>query len=182
MTITNETIYGASSVLIAAIAAVSDLRTRRIPNALTGPAILFGLGLHLVLGGAASLGYAALGGITSGAIFLVFYLAGGMGAGDVKLMTAIGCILGLGNIRPAILAIVIAGGICAIAMATYKGALRVTFNNVGTLIAHHRSSGLTPHTDLNVTNARTIRLPYGLPIAAGCIIAFILAATKQAAQ
>ena len=180
--ITPQTIYGASSVLIAAIAAASDVRTRRIPNALTGPAILFGLGLHLVLGGPASLGYAALGGLISGAIFLVFYLAGGMGAGDVKLMTAIGCILGLGSIRPAILAIVIAGGLCAIALAIYKGALRKTISNVATLIAHHRATGLTPHSDLNVTNSRTIRLPYGLPIAAGCIIAFILATAKQAAQ
>ncbi len=182
MTLTHQTIYGAASILIASAGAFTDLRTRRIPNLLTGNAILFGLLLHLTLGGLPQLGSSILGGLVAGAIFLVFYLAGGMGAGDVKLITAIGCILGLGSIRPAILAIVLIGGLCAIALALYKGALRKTLSNVATLIAHHRSSGLTAHPDLNVANAATIRLPYGLPIAAGCILAFLLSATGQAAQ
>ena len=50
--------------------------------------------------------------------------------------------------------------------------------NVGTVIAHHQRRGLVPHPELNVTNASTLRLPYALPIAAGCLATFWTMATR----
>jgi prepilin peptidase CpaA len=35
------------------------------------------------------------------------------------------------------------------------------------LLLHHGSAGLRPHPDLNLSNPGTLRLPYGLAIAAG---------------
>ena len=58
------------------------------------PQLLFGLLLHLTLGGWRQLGTAAAAGLVCGLIFLLFHLAGGMGGGDVKLITAAGCMRG----------------------------------------------------------------------------------------
>jgi prepilin peptidase CpaA len=83
------------SLLCAGVGSVTDLRERRIPNLVTGPAIVAGLMLHTICGGWRGVGDSALAGGIAGGIFLIFYLAGGMGAGDVKLMAAVGCIAGL---------------------------------------------------------------------------------------
>ena len=164
----------ASALLCALAAAVFDLRSRRIPNLLTGPAMLLGLALHFCSGGwrdfVASLGALLLCGL----VFLVFHLAGGMGAGDVKLIAALGCLLGLSHAASLLILTALAGGVLALGYTVYRGRFRQTFGNVLTLAAHHTEQGLTPHPDLNVQNAATLRLPYGLAIAAGCILTLSL--------
>ncbi|MDZ7619430.1 MAG: A24 family peptidase [Patescibacteria group bacterium] len=77
-----------------AVAAVSDLRTRRLPNWLTVPAFAAGLVAHSVMNGFAGLGFALLGFATGFGILLVLWLIGGGGGGDVKLMGALGAWLG----------------------------------------------------------------------------------------
>ena len=89
-----EFVFPVASLLCATLSAVYDVRSRRIPNFITLPAMVFGLILHAALGGWRQLATAAAGGLICGLIFFVFYLAGGMGAGDVKLITAAGCIAG----------------------------------------------------------------------------------------
>jgi prepilin peptidase CpaA len=98
------------SLVCAGGGAFLDVRTRRIPNWLTGPSLLAGLILHLVLGGWRSMATAALAGVLAGGAFLVFYLAGGMGAGDVKLMTAVGCVAGLTYVAEILIATALMGG------------------------------------------------------------------------
>ena len=160
----------AGSLLCAGIASFHDVRERRIPNLLTGPAIVAGLLLHLATGGWAQMGASALAGLIAGSIFLIFFLAGGMGAGDVKLMAAVGCIAGLSPLRLVMVSTVIFGGVFALVLAVYRGRLRQTLGNVIALMAHHRRQGLTPHPELNLANSATLRLPFALPIAAGCLL------------
>src|ERR1700733_13214335 len=112
-----EFVYSAASLLCATIGAVYDVRSHRVPNFLTLPAILFGLLMHFVLGGWRQLGSAALAGLICGFAFLVFHLAGGMGAGDVKLIAAVGCIGGLTLVVHLLIFTSIAGGVMAIALA-----------------------------------------------------------------
>jgi prepilin peptidase CpaA len=179
MALTPQTIYMEAALACASIASMYDLRTRRIPNKLTLPAILFGLGLHLYHGGPTELGWSALAGLIAGGLFLRFFLAGGMGAGDVKLMTAVGCLVGTGNIKDVLLATVIIGGVMGIALALYRGQLKQMVLNVTTLVEHHRAEGLTEHPELNVRNPASLRLPYALPIAAGCLVAFLMTSGKE---
>ncbi len=73
------------------IAAIWDLRFRRIPNWLTLPALLLGVALHVYLG---TWREAAFGFFLAVVIYLPLWLAGGRGAGDLKLMAALGVILG----------------------------------------------------------------------------------------
>jgi prepilin peptidase CpaA len=179
MVITPQTTYMEAALVCASIASLYDLRTRRIPNKLTLPAILFGLALHLVRGGPVELGLSALAGLIAGGVFLLFFLAGGMGAGDVKLMTAVGCLLGTGHIKDVLISTVLIGAVMGIALAIYRGRFLQTLGNVFTLVQHHRVSGLAEHPELNVRNPTSLRLPYALPIAAGCLITFLLASGKE---
>ncbi len=170
--IDQELVYPAAASLCALIGSVFDVKSRRVPNLLTGPAIIFGLLLHLSLSGWRDMGVAAAAGFICGLVFLVFYLAGGMGAGDVKLITAVGCLCGFHNIVYLLALTGIAGGLMAVCLALSRGRLKETIFNVGALVAHHRSEGLTPHPEINVLNASTLRLPYALAITAGCFMTF----------
>lgn len=156
----------------ALIAAVFDVRERRIPNKLTGPAFLAGLLLHLVVGGFAGAGWALVAGLIAGGIFMMLHLAGGMGAGDVKLMAALGCIAGMSDVKSLLLATVIAGAVFAICMALSRGALGRTLRNVFQLVQHHRTNGLVAHPELHVRNEKTLRLPYAVPMAVAAALVF----------
>lgn len=172
--IEDNLIYSVAAIATALLGAASDLKDRRIPNLLTGPALLTGLLLHLALDGPRGLFTAFSSAVICGAVFLVFYLAGGMGAGDVKLIAAVGAMTGLPATLSLLAFTAIAGGVLALALAAYRGRLRQTFGNVAALTMHHAHSGLTPHPQLNVRNAGTLRLPYGVAIALGCCATFYL--------
>ena len=159
--------YSLAAFACAAIGAVCDVRTRRIPNWLTGPGILLGLLLHVSLGGLRSLAGAALAALIAGTVFLVFYLAGGMGAGDVKLMTAVCCLAGARGVAGVLLGTALLGGVFAIVLAIARHRVTDTLVNMGRLLVYHGTAGLRPHPDLNLLNAQALRLPYGLAIAAG---------------
>ena len=93
--IENEFVYPAAATLTALLGAGFDLKSRRIPNFITGPALLIGMLLHVSLDGWRGLLTTLAACLICGSVFLIFYLAGGMGAGDVKLMAAAGCMAGL---------------------------------------------------------------------------------------
>lgn len=169
-----EFVFPAACLLCATLSAVYDVRSRRIPNFITFPAMVFGLILHGALGGWGQLVTAAAGGLICGFIFLVFYLAGGMGAGDVKLITAAGCIAGLPLIGRLLLWTALAGGVMAIGLAVYRRQLATTLRNVCAIVLHHRVMGLTPHAQFNISNDRTLRLPYALAITAGSALTLCL--------
>ena len=175
----SELIYPAASCAFAFTGAVFDIRSRRVPNFVTLPGILCGLLLHLLAGGWVQLGSAALAGLICFGIFLLFWLAGGMGAGDVKLMAAVGCLAGLPNVGNLLVSTALAGGLMAIVMAVWRGKAKETLLNVGALVVHHRLEGLTPHPSLNLSNSRTLRLPYAVPIATGCAMALCLAVVQR---
>lgn len=174
MLLQKEFVYPAAASVTALIAAGFDMKSRRIPNFVTGPALLAGLLLHTYLEGWHGLGTSLASGLICGFIFLIFYLAGGMGAGDVKLITAVGALAGLSNSASVLIVTALAGGMMAICFAVVRGQLKSTLSNVVKLATHHQQLGLTPHPDINVRNASTLRLPYGLAIAAGSCITLYL--------
>jgi prepilin peptidase CpaA len=174
-----EWLYPGVALAVAVAGSVFDVRSRRIPNFITLPGILLGLCLHLVLGGWAQLGLATLAGLICGVLFLIFWLAGGMGAGDVKLITAVGAIAGMPLVPWLLILTALAGGVMALGLALWRGRLRETTRNVGAIALHHRFEGLTPHPQLNLANARTLRLPYALAITAGIATTLFLTAFQR---
>ena len=80
--------------LYTAVAAATDLRSRRIPNWLTLPTAAAGLLFHTCF--PSGWGFVdSFSGLAIGfALLLVPFLAGGSGMGDVKLLAALGAWLG----------------------------------------------------------------------------------------
>lgn len=141
--------------------------------------MLGGLLLHLGLEGGRGLltSFAAAG--VCGVIFLIFYLAGGMGAGDVKLIAATGALAGLPNTPYLLVFTSLAGGAMGIGLVLLRGRFKQTLLNVGELALHHIQEGFTPHPELNIRNASTLRLPYGLAIAVGSTITLCLQGIRR---
>jgi prepilin peptidase CpaA len=176
---TTEFVYPVASLLCATTGAVYDVRSRRVPNFVTFPCILFGLLLHFSLGGWRQAGLAAVAGIICATTFLLFHLAGGMGAGDVKLIAAVGCIAGLSDVGPLLILTSLAGGAQALGLALYRRRFRETLHNVRALAAHHTTEGLMPHPLLNIDNDKTLRLPYAVAIATGSALSLCLLIVRR---
>ena len=93
--------YGVLAIVLIA-AAVTDIRTARIYNVITYPAIVIGLVGHTLMGGVGfgegevKLGLlGSLCGLAAGFLPLfVAWFAGGIGGGDAKLMGAVGALAG----------------------------------------------------------------------------------------
>jgi prepilin peptidase CpaA len=91
----------------------------------------------------------------------------------VKLMAAVASLAGYHSVPKLLIATVLAGGVLALGLALLRGKLNTTLRNVVALLLHHRAEGLTPHPELNLQNTNTLRLPYAIAIAAGCLVTFV---------
>ena len=161
------------ALAVAVAAAVIDVQQRRIPNWLTYPAIGIGVLLRAYYFGWYGL-LTALGGcLLAGGIVSLFYAVRAMGAGDVKLLAALGTMVGPRHALILLMATALAGGVMALVYASYRGRLRTTLINVGSVMKFHASSGLQTHPETNLDNPDALRLPYGLAIAAGTFYTFV---------
>ena len=136
---------------LAVAAAVVDVRHQRIPNWLTYPGILLGLGLRSALFGWKGLESAVAGCLLAGGVVLVFYTLRAMGAGDVKLMAAIGSLVGPRQALIVLAATAISGGVLAMIYAAYRRRVGSTLRNVGSVLQFHYWGGLRSHPDLTWT-------------------------------
>lgn len=146
-----------------AVACLTDLRDRRIPNALV-------VALGTVGVGGAALGWApglsvggALAGLSLGLLlWLPFHLAGMLGAGDVKLFAAAAAWLGpRAAIDAALLTALLGGGLAALVLLREAGirgsALRLTM------------AWQAPELLRLAVRPTATRLPYALAIAGGVL-------------
>ncbi len=83
------------ALVIACIAAFTDLRSRMIPNWLTFPAFSAGFVLHASLGGFQGALFAMLAALLCFAPAYFLFVRGALGGGDVKLFSALGVWLGV---------------------------------------------------------------------------------------
>ena len=83
-----------AAVLVGLAGCATDITSRRIPNALTLPAVGVGVAAHAVAGGLPEASAALLGGLVGLAVFFPIFALGGLGGGDVKLMAALGAWIG----------------------------------------------------------------------------------------
>jgi prepilin peptidase CpaA len=107
-----------------ALAAASDVRAHRIPNALTFPALLLGALLAGLGASGLALGASLLGvGVAFGLLVLP-YAIGALGAGDVKAAMALGALIGAGPVVGALSWAFGLGGLLALALLAARGGLR----------------------------------------------------------
>jgi len=157
------------AVAVAVYAAFTDVKARRIPNRLTYPAGLLGLGLQTALHGWRGLLLSVGGGLLFGGVFMLFHLVRAMGAGDVKLAAALGCIAGLAGSPQLMFATAVAGGALAIVFIIRSGRIVETLRNTLGVVAFHAQHGLRTHPTVNLENPGAVRMPYRLAFAAGTL-------------
>jgi prepilin peptidase CpaA len=112
-------------------ALVSDIRYGLIPNKLTYPAVLVGVGLGFLTGGTAGMWSAFAGfGLGFGLLFLGM-MFGGIGGGDVKLAGALGALVGLPVAALGLLYMCLCSGAMAFAILIWKGKLFASLRRIG---------------------------------------------------
>ena len=163
-----------AAVALAVAACAFDLRTRRIPNALTFGAAAAGFLFHGLFSGLAGFGWSVAGWAVGLLLFLPLFLLRGMGGGDVKLLAAIGAWIGPGTVIWVALFASIAGGVFALALALTRGYTRQAFTNLWGLLSYWKVMGMRPNPALTLETAPASRLPYALPMAAGLGLALWL--------
>jgi prepilin peptidase CpaA len=154
---------------VAICAAATDIRSRRIPNGLTYPAMLVGLVLQTALHGWKGLLLSVGGGLLFGGVFMLFYIVRGMGAGDVKLAAALGSIIGYAGSPQVMFATALAGGALAILFMLVAGRFVETLRNTLWVAAFHARHGLQTHPVVNLNNPGAVRMPYGIAFAIGTL-------------
>ena len=122
------------------LAAVIDLRTRRIPNALTGSLAVVGLGLAAMQLGTVGIGSAIIGCLLGFAFMLPGNVFGATGAGDVKLFAAAGALLGPATTVRAFVFTAIAGGVLALFVALRRRRLAHTIGATARLVVNGASA------------------------------------------
>jgi prepilin peptidase CpaA len=159
-----------TALVIGGVACATDLRSARIPNALTFGAVAAALLFHLLApqgGGAMFIGAGLLAGLL---VFFPFFALGALGAGDVKLMAALGAWIGWAATVQVALYGAIAGGVLAVVVAMWRGYLRQALRNIGMLLQYWRLVGLKPLPELTLEAGHGLRLPYALPIMVGLVV------------
>ncbi len=158
-------------IVLVAMATRADLRTRKIPNALTGPALLLGVAMQAYLYGPAGAWNGLLGAVVAGAILLPGWLMRATGAGDVKLMAAVGAWLGYPGSLAAAVATLIAGGVIAVLVAARRGQLRPALRNtlvMGLNLMARKGGAAAPEP---VTTG--VRFPFAPAILVGVLFALL---------
>lgn len=166
-------VIGIPFAVIMVFAAASDLRTQRIPNVLTitGAAaapVLWGL-----LDGPTVALASMLGGGFALAVGAALVALGALGGGDAKLLMVTGAFLGPARLVSALIAIGIAGGVMALAVALGRGQLLATLARSWHLTLSLVTLGRTGATR-NIESPGALTIPYGVVIAAGGLVTWFV--------
>ena len=154
------------------IACVPDLRSRRIPNALTFGAAAAAIVFHLLSHGWPSAAASMGGWLVGFLLFFPLFALRGMGAGDVKLLAAVGAWLGPSDVIWVALLTCLAGGVLGLIVAAFHGYLRKAVGNVFLLLMHWRLFGIRPMEEMTLAGNAGPRLAYAVPIAIGTLTSF----------
>lgn len=166
-------------LLMVIIAAVYDIRYRRIPNWLTASGVSVGLVLNAFLRTAppavvsfGGLLFALKGFLVAFGVYFFLYLIRAMGAGDAKLMAAVGSLVGGQDWFGIFLVSAIIGGIAAVVLSLARKRLTTTLWNVGFILSEmkHGRPAYLGREELDVRSKKGLGLPHGAVIACGTIL------------
>ena len=119
-------IVGACLLVLVLIAAIFDLKFRRIPNFIVLVGAAIGLLVQVAFTGLSGVLAAIYGLLVGLVVFLPGYLMGFTGAGDAKLMAAVGTFLGPLGVFQAALASILAGSVIALGYILFAVLFRQT--------------------------------------------------------
>ncbi len=168
-----------SVVLLAcAVGCLTDLRARRLPNALTLSLWTSGLAYATFTGGLPGLGAAFAASIILALPYVILFLGAGGGAGDAKMMAGVGAWLGIMHGSLALVAVALVGGVAGLAISFARGDARHTIGILATatsglLGVAHGSLRFSECLAFMPPSGGSRRIPYGVAIFLGAALAFL---------
>jgi len=173
-------------ILVVGLAAIIDIKTRKIPNWLTlttAAAGIMGGFLFFVLtvdpqAGWQWLLFSGKGWLVGIGIFLIPFVFGGMGGGDVKLLGAIGALKGVSFVIETAVLVALWGGLLALAAIIMKkrstllkrfgGGLKIF------LLTRGKAGKEYMLPDENVSEKEKLYVPYGVAFFLGVITVYLI--------
>lgn len=162
--------WGALFSLVVLVAAVVDMRERRIPNVSVAVLLVSGFAFSVAtrpLG--EGLLTSLLGGALGFALFIAFWPIGLIGAGDVKLFASVGVWLGPSATWIAALVTAIVGGVLAAASLTRSRQFSSAVQRIFLAVSSRSAAVLAPAAERE--GERSSHIPYGVAIAVGALVA-----------
>lgn len=156
-----------------AIALLSDLRVRRIPNWLT----VGGLAVALVVRAASTEVSVVDGGLGAGVgllLALPLFLVGAFGGGDAKLVATVGAFTGASGLGAALLATMVSGGVIALVLMVRKSVLIPAILRAKDLALHAVTVGRRGEASTLQDAPESMKIPFGAAIALGSAVAWLL--------
>lgn len=155
----------------------SDVYMRRIPNVISGVAMMAGVGLNALYFGAAGLLWSLAGLLVAVAVLLFPFALGGIGGGDVKMMGAVGSLLGPTFVLTALSAGMMLGGIIMAVHLLRRGRLREKLAAIRTMATAAALTRSLKPLQTNADDVEAVTLPYSVPLGLGTITVLALART-----
>lgn len=155
----SQIVFLIAVLLFTVVAAVSDIRTRKIPNRITVPMCLAGLFYQVAWFQLDGLWTALAGFATGFGILFVLWMIGTAGGGDVKLMGALGPWMGATLTLKVLF--------CALVFVTVGTFAIVAYSAISTGVRKTRSQYLKQNTAAETTGERQKRrvMAFAAPVA-----------------
>ncbi|RST70324.1 prepilin peptidase [Siminovitchia acidinfaciens] len=160
--------------LILIISVITDLRSRKILNIVTLPAILVALIYHTFTPGLDGFLFSGKGFLVGLGLLLIPFLMKGIGAGDVKLLAAIGAWKGAMFVLYTAVYAGIIGGLVAVVVLVKNKRLGFTLKNM--LFSLMFLKGVKGSLQISDNGNNSISIPYAVPIALGALLTFLMEA------
>ena len=160
-------------LIVVAVATVTDLRSRRIPNWLVLPFLACGVLVSSWNQGWHGLGQSLQGLGLGVLLYGILFWLGGMGAGDVKLAASIGAWIGPWQLFIALIITSLVGGVFAVCWAAWGGFLGDLFGSAGEMAFGLRKPGGLLDPAMSLSNPQRRKMPYAPAIAIGALVSFL---------
>ena len=168
----------ALTILLTALAAFVDFRSRKIPNWLTVPAFVAGVTLRTALFGWPGAKSALEGTGLALVLLLPLVLLRALGAGDWKLMGAVGAFLGPLMFLFVLLGSILVSGLMAVVEMARTKRVRETLHNMCVLVQGFFTFGLRANPKISLDNPELLKLPFGVAVAIATVVCYCAAQWK----
>lgn len=148
----------------------TDLRARRIPNALSMTGLAAGLGLNFAHSGPAGAGASLLGCVLLGGLLVAPFAAGGIGGGDVKMMAALGALVGPRVGLASLVVGMILGGVVMAVHLARRGELGLRTTRIATMVHAAAVTGSIEPLRVSAEDPGQVALPYSVPLGLGTLL------------
>lgn len=162
------------TIILTVIASAVDVRKKKIPNWLSVPGIVLGIGVNTVAGGWPGCKASLLGAGLALGLLLPLVLLRALGAGDWKLMGAVGAFLGWQMMLVVLLFSIFIAGFLAMLVMMGTGRVVATFKNIWMLIKGFATFGLRPNREISLDNPALMKLPFGVAVAAATLTCYLI--------